>query len=462
MMIRKILCLVLALAMALGCTALAEEDLQAQLDAANEQIAQLQALVDAYYPYYFAQVVATYGEDGVIWLEDVQAEYDLQASQYASYGMDLESLGLADMAKMSIVEAAVENAVIIAKANELGLVNLDEEAMAQLESDAQETLDYYVDYYLNYFYADAEEITDDMKAEALAYWESAGTNYDAILDSYIESEVYAAVEDYILKDVAITEEDVQAAYQDMIDDNKSAYTDDATYNADRTNGEAIAWNPEGYRAVKHVLIQFDDDQAALYSELQSQLDSLNAEKEAIENPAEETEEATEEAAEETAEPRTIEEINADIAACAVEVEALYSQLLPTAEEVIAKFNEGAAFEDLIAEYNADPGMNSEPTATQGYAVKEGSTYWDPAFTEGAMSIAEIGGISAPVYGSYGIHIIYYMGDVPAGEVDLEEIRTAVEESALYAKENDTYAAQIDAWVEEMNVEYHYENFGIAG
>ena len=455
MMIQKILCLVMALALALGCTALAEEDLQAQLDAANAQIAELQALVDAYYPYYFANVVATYGEDGVIWLEDVQAEYEMQASQYASYGMDLESMGLADMAKQSIVEVAVEDAVIMAKANELGLVKLDEETMAQMEADAQETLDYYVDYFVSYYYADAEEVTDEMKAEALAYWESTGTTYEAILDSYIESEAFAAVEEYILQDVVVTEEDVQNAYQNMIADNQAAYADDATYNSDRTNGEAIAWNPEGYRAVKHVLVKFDDEQSALYSQLQSQLTSLNAEKEAIENPAEETE-----AAEDAAEPRSIEEINADIAACAMEVEALYSQLLPTAEEVIAKFNDGAAFEDLIAEYNADPGMTAEPTATQGYAVREGSTYWDPAFTEGAMSIAEIGGISAPVYGSYGIHIIYYMADVPAGEVALDEIRTAVEENALYEKQNATYSAQIDAWMEEMNVEYHYENFGI--
>jgi putative ABC transport system permease protein len=51
-------------------------------------------------------------------------------------------------------------------------------------------------------------------------------------------------------------------------------------------------------------------------------------------------------------PRAIEEINADIAACAMEVEALYSQLLPTAQEVVEKFNAGTSFEDLIAEYNA--------------------------------------------------------------------------------------------------------------
>lgn len=302
-----------------------------------------------------------------------------------------------------------------------------------------------------------------MRAEAEAYWSSNDITAESIFEDYKNSDIFVAVEDYVTGDVEITEEDVQAAYEELVADNQDSYVNDSTYNSDRSSGVAIAWNPEGYRAVKHVLVKFNDEQAALYSDLQDQLDALNEEKEEVENPAEDAEE-TEDSTEtetETAQPRSIEEINADIAACATEVEALYSQLLPTAEEVITKFNEGTSFDDLIAEYNEDPGMSSEPTASQGYAVCADSTYWDPAFTEGAMSIAEKGGISAPVYGSYGIHIIYYMDDVPAGEVALDEIREDVEESALSTKQENTYDEQVAAWVEEMNVEYYYSNFGIA-
>ena len=68
---------------------------------------------------------------------------------------------------------------------------------------------------------------------------------------------------------------------------------------------------------------------------------------------------------------------------------------------------------------------TEPTATIGYAVSADSDTWDPAFTEGAMSIAEVGQISEPVYGSYGIHIIYYMSDITPGAVALEEIHDSV-------------------------------------
>ena len=78
-----------------------------------------------------------------------------------------------------------------------------------------------------------------------------------------------------------------------------------------------------------------------------------------------------------------------------------------------------------------------------------------------MSIEEVGGISAPVYGKYGIHVIYYMDDIPAGEVALEDIREDVEAKALDAKQQQTYDDQVAAWKDEMNVQYNYANFGIA-
>ena len=526
MNLKKILCVCLALVLALAVTGCSSsKDIQAQLDAANvsvaelqaqldeanatiaelqaaaeaaeaepvaveteaatepalgdsdaeAKIAELQALVDTYYPYYIARIVATFGDDGVVWLDDVQAAYDSVSAQYASYGLDLAAYGMEESVKKDLVDSAVEDAVIKAKAAELGLDQFDETALAEFAASADETMESYIDYYLGYYYADAEEITDEMRAEAEKYWTDNGFSREAYAESLQKDAINEAVYEYVTKDIAVTDEDIQAEYETLLSENQESYTNDRTYNSDRNAGVTIAWNPEGYRAVKHVLIKFNDEQSALYSDLQSQLDSLNAEKDAIvaaqtatEAPeAEATAEATEET--ETAEPeeteaplRTLEEVNADIAACATEVEALYAQLMPTAEEVVAAFNAGTSFDELIAKYNEDPGMTNEPTATIGYAVSADSTTWDPAFTEGAMSIAEVGQISEPVRGSYGIHIIYYMSDVTPGEVALDEIHDGVAEVALSDKIAATYDEQVAAWVEEANVEYYYSNFGIAG
>lgn len=464
-MMKKLICLCLALAMALMCVgALAEGDLQAQLDAANAKIEELQAQVDTYYPYYAAQIVATYGENGIVWLDDVQAQYDALAQQYASYGIDLAQYGMEDSVKTDLVTSAVQEGVQLDKAAELGLDQLDEETQLNFATSADETFQQYVDYYISYFYPDAEEKTDEMVAEAEAYWAQNGMNRDDILDSLRKNYLLDAVHDYAIKDVEITDEDVQAEYEKLIAANQESYQNDRTYTSDRNSGVPIAWNPEGYRAVKHVLIKFTDEQSQRYSELKSQLDSLETEKEALLNPDETTDENADAAAdadaEAPAEQRTQEEIDADIAACTAEMEALYAELMPKAEQVIADFDGGKSFEDLIAEYNEDPGMNSEPIASQGYAVSANSTTYDSAFTEGAMSIEQLGGISGPVQGSYGIYVIYYMADIPAGEVALDEIREGVAQDALEDKQTETYNAQLDAWVAEANVEYHLDNFGV--
>ena len=123
-----------------------------------------------------------------------------------------------------------------------------------------------------------------------------------------------------------------------------------------------------------------------------------------------------------------------------------------------EFNEGTDFDTLIEKYNADPGMSNEPIASQGYAVSASSTTWDPAFTEGSMSIAEVGQISAPVYGINGIHIIYYLGDITPGPVPFEEIADEAASLALEDKINEAYDTQVAAWVEEAHPVYYYDRF----
>ena len=59
-----------------------------------------------------------------------------------------------------------------------------------------------------------------------------------------------------------------------------------------------------------------------------------------------------------------------------------------------------------------------------------------------MSISEVGQISEPVYGSYGIHIIYYMADITPGAVAFEEIAEGVEAEALEAKISESGVYQV--------------------
>ena len=485
MMIRKVLCLVLALALC-GAMAFAEEggDLQAQLDAANERIAELEAQVELYQPYYDAQVIVEY-DGGVVFLDDILEQYAGVDSQFSSYyGVSLADYGYDTVYKQLIAETLLQDAVLEAKATELGLDQLDDETMAGLTEEAAANFESYVTSVWDYFASD--DLTDEeIREECITNLEAMGYTEDALLETLIDNYVSEQLYNYITADVTVTEEDIQAAFDELVAEQEASFADDSTYNTSRNNGDTIVWNPEGYRMVRHVLIKFTDDQATRYSELQDTLDTLNEELEALQTAAEEaaaatdestteatdetaaeaTAEATDEAAAETtgetaeateAPARTEEEINAEIVDVEAELTALYEELLPTAQEVIDAFNSGTSFSDLIDQYNEDPGMENEPTATNGYAVSANSTAWDPAFTEGAMSIESIGEISEPVYGQNGIHIIYYDSDIPAGAVDLETVRAEIEESALNTKLNDTYDNTLAEWVEAVNPVYHYD------
>lgn len=467
MNMKRILCLALALMLTLGACALAEgDDLQAQLDEANAHIAELEAEVEKYRPYYEAQIVAEYGEDGIIWLEDAQKQFEEASAMYAQYGIPVDSY--AAEIKQSIVESMVREAVLDDKAEEMGLSELDEATMADLTEQANADLETYIGYYTSYFAK--EDATDEENREAtLQGLEQNGINADALLKDRVSNYVSEKLHDAVTKDVSVSDEDIQAKYQAMIEEDKESYTDDDyAYNAARSDGSVIAWNPEGYRTVKHVLIKFDDEQAKQYSELQSALDGLNDELNALDNPeptAEPTEGAEDaedaepaEEAEAEAAPRTREEIQADIGEIGASIEALYAQLMPKAQEVVDAFNAGTDIDTLIAQYGEDKGMTREPSMSQGYAVAENSTYWDPAFTEGAMSIAEIGQISEPVRGKNGVHIIYYLADITPGDVPFEDIKDGVAAEALEEKVSQTYDDQVEAWVEEAKPTYHLDRF----
>ena len=456
MNLKKFLCMVMAMLLATGAFALAEtDDVQAQLDAANERIAQLEAEVELYRPYYEQQIVAEYGEGGIIWREDAMAEYEAAASAYSQYGLSIDTY--ADTVKQDILTSLVQQAVLKEKAEELGLDQLVDEARANLEAEAAENYETYIENYKSYFAAE-DASDEDARAQTIAAMEQYGLTQDVLVQQMLDSYVDEQLHSYVTADVAATDEDIQAKYDELVAYGEEHYTDDRAYNTARNGGEIVAWNPEGYRAVKHVLIKFDDEQSQQYSSLQSTLSSLNDELEALDNPQEETaDEADAEDAEAEA-PRTREEIQADIGRIGAELEALYSQLLLRAQQVIDEFEGGADFESLIEKYNEDPGMQNEPTASQGYAVAAESTTWDPAFTEGAMSIGAVGSISAPINGQNGVHIIYYLSDITPGAVPFEDIADAVTAAAQEDKVNDTYDAQVAAWVEEANPVYHMDRF----
>ena len=421
-----------------------EADKDARIAELEAQVAELQAQVDAYH---LKELVATF-DGGEVPLDEAESLYDLSVTQYAQMGIDVVAYGMDGILREVVVDTLAEEAIVQYMAGELGL-GLTEEQQAQFAEEAQATYDSQVDSYYQTYLAGQYESEEDGLAAAAQALDEMGYTYDYYLDALTRTQLSSNVYDHVTKDVAVTEEDIEAAYDEYVAADEETYADPYQFESAFSSGTTIYYTPEGYRNVKHILFKFDDDQATRYDELSARLADLEAEQVAAAEAADATP-APEAEDGEAESPRAITEIEADIAQVSADLDALYEELMPEAEAAIERFNAGEDIDALIAELNDDTGMPET-----GYAVsttaEASAQAWDPAFTEGALSIEEVGGLSAPVRGVYGIHLIYYAGDITPGATALEEVHDEVESLTLQNKISQTYADQISAWKEELHL-----------
>lgn len=445
MTLKRILCALLCALLLAAVPAMAEDaDKDARIAELEAQVAELQAQVDAYH---LKELVATF-DGGEVPLDEAESLYDLSVTQYAQMGIDVVAYGMDGILREVVVDTLAEEAIVQYMAGELGL-GLTEEQQAQFAEEAQATYDSQVDSYYQTYLAGQYESEENGLAVAAQALDEMGYSYESYLDSLTSTQLSTNVYDYVTKDVAVSEEDVEAAYDEYVAADEANYADPYQFENAFSSGVTIYYTPEGYRNVKHILFKFDDDQATRYDELSARLADLEAEQVAAAEAADATP-APEAEDGEAESPRAITEIEADIAQVSADLDALYEELMPEAEAAIERFNAGEDIDALIAELNDDTGMPET-----GYAVsttaEASAQAWDPAFTEGALSIEEVGGLSAPVRGVYGIHLIYYAGDITPGATALEEVHDEVESLTLQNKISQTYADQVSAWKEELHL-----------
>ena len=441
--LRKIVALIMCLCMMLGITAVAEE-------AAVTEIPELAA----------DTVVATLNGQNLLW-SDVKANYDSLVSQYSGY------YDMADPANVELFRAvALENTVVEKmlgqKAVEMGLSELSAEEIAEAETAAQTDWSSAIDNYLAYYYPDltAESAEADIaaaNAEAEKYFNDGGFNLEVLTAEYKKYMVMDKVQRVMLQDVAVTDEDVEAYYQELVAADKALYENDvAAYMAYNSQVDMMAmyasmygtpsdmdyawYKPEGFRAVRHILLPVEEELMNTYTDLQARFEEQQTETEPAEGEVETTEA-----------PVTAEQVNEAKA-------AIFASLADKIEEINQKHVEGVDFDELINTYGvdangnpSDPGMASNPY----YEVCAASdTVYVKEFVEASMSIPEVGGISAPYLSSFGVHIVKYLHDIPGGPVEM----TAAQRQAKYAellsvKQNEVYTAQVETWLTEATVSY---------
>ena len=133
------------------------------------------------------------------------------------------------------------------------------------------------------------------------------------------------------------------------------------------------------------------------------------------------------------------------AAKAAVIESVQAQI----DEINQKLADGESFDDLITEYGTDPGMTSGEYPN-GYEVSLSSSGYVPEFVTGTFSVDAIGDVSAPFVSDYGVHLIQYAGDVPAGPIELTDDMKATIYDTLLSERN---AAALEAWYTAADIEY---------
>ena len=424
---KKLLAMLLALAL-LCAPALAEEERIAELEA---RVAELEAenaeLRELLSQEESARLLAARFDGGVITVSEAKAEYDYLAYYYEQLGMNPDDHE--DTIKNEVLSNLTEDAILIQKAQELGVYEPSAEEAAQIDARAQASLDEMVDYYLSY-QADPNKTDEENRAAVLEFLAGEGTTLESITESLTSQgwrdRLFAAV----TADVQITDEDLRAYYDQAIANAEMAYTaDPQSYESDRLGGAAVFWNPQGYRRVKRILIPFSDENAARMRELTAQLELGGDE--------------------------------ATIAAALSEMEAIYRSLDDTVAEVQGRIDAGEDFNALIDAYGADPYLAEGGVGREdGYYVGVGSQLLDPDFVSAAMALATPGDTSEPIESAEGVYILRYEGDVTPGPISFETFLADAEMRAIAEEEllSDDYNATVESWLEEANIVFYPENF----
>jgi hypothetical protein len=407
-------------------------------------------------------VVARVNGADVLW-GDVEPYY---ASLVNYYGEPDASM--IDMYRAFAMETAIVMVLSQQTAAANGLDQYTDEEKAALEltltTDWQTALDNWVSTNA----ALSDTATEEEKAaayqDAEAYYLTLGYDLEKLREDYLERDIYDRAATFVTKDVVVTDEEITAQYEQHVAGDQALYENDVDayeqqvqlYNMQYAS-ELPWYHPAGYRYIKHILLDVDTALMSRYTDLAARLEEqMSDETQAADDAAAALDlVAIETAAEVTAAPETTQTpvTQADVDTAKADILA---SVQAKVEEINQKIADGEDFDALIAQYAVkadgsatDPGMTGG-SYPDGYEVSLASASFVPAFVEAAFSVSAIGDVSAPYISDYGVHIIKYMADVPAGPVALTD---ALKDTIRTTLKDERDNAAMDAWQKAAAIEY---------
>ena len=312
-----------------------------------------------------------------------------------------------------VLEDLITQQVLLQYADEHGFNEIPEDVSAQIDESAASYLDNIKSELSSQISAEgASGVLVNSSAELekryAGYLKQYGLSEEVIAEQLKRQYIIEQVNQKIMEEFVMPEDAVQNYYDEALKEQKDyaeAYPEEAAQMYLQGEHEVELFVPESLegnaRYVKHILIT----PPAEYNEAIAAA-SAEGDEEAV---VQLSEEAMEEA-----------------------------RLL--AEDVIEELNNGADFDELVTQYNQDPGVESNP---DGYLIYEGAPYVENFLNEG-LTLNSIGDYSTePVETEYGYHIILYASDIKPGAIPLSEV-----EDEIYALAES--AARSEFWINTVN------------
>lgn len=330
------------------------------------------------------------------------------------------------------MDRLIREGVLLAHLEEAGYLNFTEDEEKAFEAEAQAEWDTYLDTYVEYYLTeDTAEARAQLREQAAEYFASLGGTLEVVLDYVRNQAALDKLEADLIDGYEPTEEEIKAIFDLYGAQYKAQYENNVGMYEFYTQyyGYESWYVPEGYRSVIHILLEVDDDLMNAFTEAQTALDEAESA--------------------ETVDQAAVAEASAKLEEARA---AVIASRQDTIDEIYARLEKGESFQSLIAEYGSDEGMKQESVLAEGIPVHAESILYDPAFTEGAFQegMTEPGSVSKPVVGSYGIHILYYLKDIPGGLIMTDAIRAEIVEYLVSEKASTAFNAGYAEW--EKNVE----------
>lgn len=319
--------------------------------------------------------------------------------QYESAGVDLTDENTVAYLKDLALSYAVEQLLVEQDMRAQGCYTFDEELEAWFVQTGKDAYNQALQDVMDSMRS-TETSEDELEVYALAYAESLGVTEQTYIDFYRTQYAQENYRQWLIRENPVTDEAVQAEYDALIAQSKALYENDAAaFETALLSGSSAWYTPVGYRQVLQILLP--------------------------------------------AEGATAEEKLASVQSKVDEINALLEQ--------------GETFQNLILLYGADPNLTSEEMLATGYPVHKDSIMWAEDFVAAAFSpeMAGPGSVSKPVASDAGVHILYYLADLPAGPVELtEDVHSMLAATIYKERYSAAQAERINELADAAEIVFH--------